>query len=277
MRVVVTGARGFVGRALIRQLESAGGHEIRPVDSELDLRDEAAVRRLLEDARPDVVIHLGGVSGPMVAADDPVRVTAVNAVGTITVLDAAAALDRPPLVIVASSIAAVEQALTEPRTVYAATKRFVEDAAGAFRARGVRVIAARLGSVYGPGRSTDHVVDRLARSILRDGEAVYDPEVLEPLVHVDDVARLILGLVTAAARHRLSETYTFVQALVPHEEIARTVAAALGKTVMTRHTLGTRLRWTEPLDSRALLRDTGMAFAVPLSEGLARTASSVTA
>ena len=98
VRVMVTGSAGLVGHAVRRRLEAAGVGVV-PVDRdrwsfdgveqvECDLLDPAAVERVVAAERPTVVVRAGGVSGPMVAADDPARVVEVNVAGTAAVLEA---------------------------------------------------------------------------------------------------------------------------------------------------------------------------------------------
>lgn len=74
-RIVVTGGAGFLGTALISNLEARGAADIFiPRAADYDLTDPVAVSRLYEDARPDLVIHLaarvGGIGANMKAPAD---------------------------------------------------------------------------------------------------------------------------------------------------------------------------------------------------------------
>ena len=62
--IVVTGGAGFLGSEVVRQLEAAGsGRIIVPRSREYDLTREEDIRRLLDHARPDLVLHLAAVVG----------------------------------------------------------------------------------------------------------------------------------------------------------------------------------------------------------------------
>src|SRR5262249_34046401 len=63
-RLVVTGGAGFLGLPVCQQLERFGPSAIVvPRSLQYDLREREAVRRLFNDARPEVVVHLAAVVG----------------------------------------------------------------------------------------------------------------------------------------------------------------------------------------------------------------------
>ncbi|HEY0376091.1 MAG TPA: GDP-L-fucose synthase [Pyrinomonadaceae bacterium] len=62
-KVVVTGGAGFLGRFLVQKLRDAGADVFVPRSKDYDLVKNGDVIRLLEDARPEMVIHLAAVVG----------------------------------------------------------------------------------------------------------------------------------------------------------------------------------------------------------------------
>ena len=178
MKVVVTGARGFLGRQLVVGLQRAGGHCVRALDREVDIRDQVALRAVSEESAPDAVIHLGGISGPMVAVDDPGIVTAVNTMGAINVLSLCAELRCRPRVIYASSVAVLEE---PPGSVYSSTKTFAESAATYYRAQGLEAQVSGSGRCTGR-RVTAHVLSDMAQSARDHRKIEYVLRAVEPPV-----------------------------------------------------------------------------------------------
>lgn len=62
-RIVVTGASGFLGRHLLPVLQSRYEDVVGLCSRDYDLMDPAAVRRMFDERRPDVLVHLAAYSG----------------------------------------------------------------------------------------------------------------------------------------------------------------------------------------------------------------------
>ncbi|HYI65845.1 MAG TPA: GDP-mannose 4,6-dehydratase [Candidatus Limnocylindrales bacterium] len=103
MRILITGGRGFVGRWLVAELEAAGHEVVAPSSSELDVRDESALRHRLADVGPDGVVHLAAVSFGPDARENPGRAFAVNVGGTVALYEALRASGRSASVLVVGS------------------------------------------------------------------------------------------------------------------------------------------------------------------------------
>lgn len=104
MRALVTGGTGFLGRYMTHQLRADGAtvtstffhdppHPRPPSASKdglvpLDVRDPAAVRRLVEEVRPDVVYHFAGQAYVIPSWEDPAATFDVNIRGTLHLLEA---------------------------------------------------------------------------------------------------------------------------------------------------------------------------------------------
>jgi nucleoside-diphosphate-sugar epimerase len=215
LRVAVTGAGGFIGRAIVAARPS--NWDVVAV-SRQDLPDEPGLRNVrvsdptgllpLEVLRPfDAVIHAAGNADHGLALREPwADLTATGVVG-------AALLSRlPARRVVLLSSAAVYAGLEglvdpdrclEPAMPYALSKRYVEDLVRALAAAG-RIeswLIIRLYNAYGPGERPTRLIPRIAAAIRAGIPFVLtgDPLSLSDPVHVAHVARCLMSGATAGA------------------------------------------------------------------------------
>ena len=203
MKVLVTGADGFVGRSLVRRLladgrdvfgavrpapaaggSAAGADALTPAEHTavrwlpLELTDDASVRRCLEFPY-DAVVHLAAVASRRDALRDPGYAWTVNAVGTARIAHGLAEAKRTgradPVVLVVSTsevygagppVPRVETDPVAPMSPYAASKAGAEQAAlEAWRRVGLRVTVARPFAHTGPGQDVRFVVPAFAERL----------------------------------------------------------------------------------------------------------------
>jgi GDP-4-dehydro-6-deoxy-D-mannose reductase len=176
MRVLVTGASGFVGHWLTAHLQSRGD-EVTGLDAEVDLRKAGELTDAVTAAEPDGICHLAAQSSVPASWSDPVTTYEVNTIGTSNLLSAALACSRRPRVVIVSSsevygrvrlsdLPLREDQPLAPVTPYAASKAAAEMVAlQAGLGSGLDVVRARPFNHTGPGQRTDFVVPALAQQV----------------------------------------------------------------------------------------------------------------
>jgi GDP-4-dehydro-6-deoxy-D-mannose reductase len=217
MRVLLTGANGFVGRHLHREL-LGGGHEVTPIagphaaEGGLDIRDAGAVERAVDAARPEAVVHLCGFSSAIASHEDPAEAIAVNGLGTVHLLAAVRRRAPTARVLVVSSAEVYgpvpdgqpvdEDAPLRPESPYATGKIAGEVAALQFhRSYATDVLCARPFNHLGAGQSDRFAVPAIARHIaaIRRGDSdpvlrTGDLSTVRDFLHVGDVVAAYVHL-----------------------------------------------------------------------------------
>jgi nucleoside-diphosphate-sugar epimerase len=212
VRVLVTGATGFIGSHLAERLVAEGGEVALAIEPgvsqanvasilgkvhvyEVDLRDSQKVRRLLRECQPSRVYHLAaaGVTEPDI---DPRRAVQVNVIGILNLLEALRETEcdcfvntgtcyeygynTPPM---------REDQMVAPINAYAASK----SAAWLFgnmyhRTRGYPIVTVRPFTVYGPRQGPRALIPQAIISALRgEGFEMTGGEQTRDFTYVDDV------------------------------------------------------------------------------------------
>ncbi len=173
-RALVTGAAGFIGGHVWRQLLERGVDAVgldlvaprRPLPEggarllEVDIRDEAAVRRAIDDVRPAVIYHLAAQPSVTVSMRDPAGDVATNVLGSIHLAQAAIAAGARRFVFFSTGGALVgapdvlpitEDTPARPASIYGASKLAAERYLGLIAAGSdLELSVVRPGNVYGP-------------------------------------------------------------------------------------------------------------------------------
>ena len=79
MKVLVTGVKGQLGYDVAKELEKRGTSVVGVDVDEMDITDEAAVRRVISEALPDAVIHCAAYTAVDAAQNTEEMLRKVNA------------------------------------------------------------------------------------------------------------------------------------------------------------------------------------------------------
>ena len=183
MKVLVTGCNGFAGRHAGAALRQAG-HDVVGGDLalapgganaclEMDVRDLASISRALEAARPDAILHLGGIAFVPLGWTEPQHVFSVNTIGTLNLLDAVRQHAPRTRVLVVTSAEVygshpaphplAEDAPYRPDNIYGVAKAAADHASLLYgEHHHLSVLVARPSNHIGAGQSQDFVSSAFA-------------------------------------------------------------------------------------------------------------------
>lgn len=232
MRVLVTGAGGFVGRHLVRELDGAGydilatdivdgavgfgpdGLSKRVTFRRLDLKDMDGIRAVFSDFAPRAVFHLAAQSSAARSFEEPRETLETNIFGTLNLLEAAReTMGEPPLRFLSvgsceeygrrgpEDMPLTERSPVEPVSPYAVSKAaqsmLVLQYHSAF---GIECMVTRSFSHTGPGQADRFVLPSFARQC-----AAIKAGLSEPLIRVGnlEVTRDFLDVRDVVRAYRL--------------------------------------------------------------------------
>ncbi|WP_066805349.1 NAD-dependent epimerase/dehydratase family protein [Sphingomonas asaccharolytica] len=252
MRVVVTGAGGFVGRSLLLRLADEG-HQVVALDHIApgahggdvlvgDLTDPGIIARALAGGC-DAVVHLATMPGGA-AEVDPIGARRINIDATIALSEAAAAAGAEPRFVFASSIAVLGSPLPpvvdddtplRPQLVYGAHKAMIEQWLATLSRRGaVDAVSIRLPGIVarppGPSGMKSAFMSEVFHA-LRAGVPFTSPIAADAtmwLMSIDTVVNAFLHALTLEAPLPDSRAITLPALQVRMDELIAAIARQTG-------------------------------------------------
>jgi len=224
MKVLVTGATGFVGANVAMRLLREG-HEVHaPVRAEsnkwriaevenelnlheVDLRDFLAVKKMVEEIKPEIIMHLATYGAYPTRQTEFEKIFETNYFGTANLVRACDSVEYECFINTSSSSEygltdkkMAEGDLPKPVNYYGATKT----AATVFcqthaRISGKPIITTRLFSVYGPWEEPSRLVPLALKSCIKGEKlALGDGKTKRDFIYTVDVENAYLELMTRA-------------------------------------------------------------------------------
>ncbi len=307
MRILVTGAAGFIGSHLAERLLGRG-HRVLGLDNfdpyydravkernlatclahgafafeELDILDAQVLGGLFARFQPDVCVHLAALAGVQPSLARPADYQRVNVVGTTNVLEACRDAGCEHLVFASSSSVygdashvpfTEEDPCLHPVSPYAASKRAAELACWTHHhLHGLHVTVLRFFTVYGPRQRPEMAVARFVRQILA-GEPIVlygDGQSARDYTYIEDI---LAGVVRAAETRPTGYRVYNLGNNTPIRllDLVGAIERAVGRKALIRHAPArpgdVRITWADVTRAR---RDLGYDPKTSLDEGLAR-------
>jgi UDP-glucuronate 4-epimerase len=258
MKILVTGAAGFIGYHTATRLHN-DGHEVHAADrvgpqqinrdrwdglhheitpAVLDLTDMDDLDKYVHEVSPEVIIHLAASAGVRDSINDPQRYIMDNIFATTNVFDVAARCGVKHVIYASSSSVYGDSAplpssesdrCDDQESPYAVTKRACELMAQAYgNTHGLRTTGLRFFTVYGPWGRPDMAPYIFANKSARgEGMEVYDNENMQrDFTYIDDVVECIQRIIDPDNVNEVSEIINVGKG---HPDMVNKLAGEIGR------------------------------------------------
>lgn len=238
-RILVTGAAGFIGRALVRALKSAD-HQVTALSRvDGDVADPATWARLPPTHH---VFHLAGRTYVPDSWNDPAGFVRTNVGGTERALDYCST-HRAHLVFVSGYVYGVPARLpiteddpVRPNNPYAEAKAQAEQACALHSERTpLPVTIVRPFNVFGPGQRRDFLIPAIVEQVRAGGTIrVKDLKPRRDYVFIDDIVDALMRTIERPGGHRVFNVGSGISYSV--EEVVNNIQSAAGTAVPVENT-----------------------------------------
>ncbi len=231
MHILVTGGAGFIGSHFVEKC-LALGHRVAVLDEfndfydpaikrantagfaaevpihEADIRDQAAVRRIVGEGKFDAIVHLAARAGVRPSIKEPKLYIDTNITGTFHLLEAAREAGVPRFICASSSSVygvlktapfREDMCLNETISPYAATKLAAEQLCSNYsHLYGLRTINLRFFTVYGPRQRPDLAIHSFSKAI-SEGRTINqfgDGSTRRDYTYIDDIVQGMAACLT---------------------------------------------------------------------------------
>lgn len=206
LRVLVTGAEGFIGRNLLEALDDSV--EIHAISRRhfkgvytCDIRNRKEVKYVFDQVKPDIIIHLAAIATVKEDDENPTLISETNILGTHNLLSCCEANEftSKPRFVFASSVLAdpirFYPGLSKPESVYGATKAAGESLVTAYTHLG-KINGVSLRLVANVGKYATHgLLKDLISKVKSDSPFIElfgdTPGSIKPYAYVGDTVRAI--------------------------------------------------------------------------------------
>ncbi|MDA9807101.1 NAD(P)-dependent oxidoreductase [Alphaproteobacteria bacterium] len=222
--VLITGASGLIGSPLVKKLLNKVNFivGVDPVHKDpqqnykhlTDInQDVSDIVKLLTKYNISKIIHVGGVSGPMLHNDKPDLIVQNNVIFTMRLIEASRIYGKIKRFIFCSSISAYgklneintnEEYRMAPENLYGATKASCDMLLKMYAQNyGLDIMSLRLSTVYGYRRSTSCFINDMINSAInnRTINLPFKKDLCWPYVYVKDVVSCIEKCLIHSKKH----------------------------------------------------------------------------
>lgn len=193
-KILITGARGFVGVALSKLLRSKS-FEITDVNNTLNLCEWESVKNI---PKQEIIIHLASKSFVPDSFKEPLRFYNNNIVSTLNILEKAR-IDGSKVIFFSTYVYGNplylpidESHIKSPKNPYTQSKLICEELCEAYyRDFGIPVTIFRPFNIYGPGQSSSFFIPTIINQINNEVIQLNDSRPKRDFIYIDDVIEAV--------------------------------------------------------------------------------------